>query len=325
MKQLFIILFVTMPLIAWAHEVRPAYLELREDAPGEFAVLWKTPMRGDLRLALQPTFSEKTEFLSQPESQRTEDAVVQKWKLKFEGALRGHTVGIEGLQGTMTDALVRIEFLDGSSWTRRLTPGETFSEIPAQPTVGGVSGTYLKLGIEHILLGYDHLLFVLALLIITRGGWKIVRTVTAFTISHSVTLTLAALGYVHLPSKPVEAIIALSIVFVAAEIVHQRRGRIGITTRAPWVVAFAFGLLHGLGFAGALSEIGLPEVHIPHALFFFSVGVELGHIFFVGTVVAFIVGLRRSVSNLPPWSVLVPTYGIGAIACYWLIDRVVSF
>lgn len=225
----------------------------------------------------------------------------------------------------MTDALARFEFADGTFWTRRLTPGEPAVTIPAHPSAGGVSGTYFILGVEHILLGYDHLLFVLALLIITRGGWRIVKTVTAFTVSHSVTLSLAALGYVHLPPAPVEAIIALSIVFVAAEIGRGEAGRKGVAARAPWLVAFLFGLLHGLGFAGALSEIGLPEVHIPLALLFFSVGVEAGHFMFVGLVLALVAALRRLGRGLPRRAELIPTYGIGITAAYWLIERVAGF
>jgi hypothetical protein len=163
------------------------------------------------------------------------------------------------------------------------------------------------------------------LLLITRGGWKLVKTVTAFTLSHSITLTAATLGWVHIPQPPVEAMIALSIVFVAAEIVHQREGRLGLTARAPWVVAFAFGLMHGLGFASGLSEAGLPQGHLPAALLFFSVGVEIGHFLFIGAVLSLLELVRRLRVPLPRWTELVPPYAIGSIAMFWVIQRISTF
>ena len=179
--------------------------------------------------------------------------------------------------------------------------------------------------IEHILTGIDHLLFVLALLIITGGGWRLVKTVSAFTISHSLTLSAATLGFVHVPQPPVEAVIALSIVFVAAEIVRMHRGLESITARAPWLVAFTFGLMHGLGFAGGLSAAGLPAGHIPTALAFFSLGVETGHFLFIGVVLSFIVLVSRIRIPFPRWIELVPPYAIGAIAMFWVIQRTLSF
>lgn len=251
-----------------AHEVRPSYLEVLEDRANEFEVLFKTPMRGELRLALAATFSGRTEALVLTTTRTTGDAAVQTWRFKAVDPLRGQIVAIAGLENTMTDALVRVVFLDGSSWVRRLTPQEPSAAIPSRQSGWSVATLYLRLGVEHILLGIDHLLFVLALLIVARGTWLLIKTVTAFTIAHSITLALASLGYVHVPSAPVEALIALSIAFVAVEIVRQWRGHEGLTSSAPWLVAFTFGLLHGLGFAGALSEIGLPEGQIPLALFF---------------------------------------------------------
>ena len=160
--------------------------------------------------------------------------------------------------------------------------------VAAAPGALEVCRTYLVLGVEHILFGVDHLLFVLALLILVKGWRKLVGTITAFTVAHSITLAAATLGFVHVPCKPVEATIALSIVFVACEIVHRRQGRSGLTEMWPWVIAFSFGLLHGLGFASALREVGLPQNAIPLALLFFNVGVELGQLLFIGFVIAVI-------------------------------------
>jgi len=307
-----------------AHEVRPAYLDLSEDRPGEFSVLWKTPMVGEMRLALTPAFSGLVETLTPIAARRTGDAAVQTWRLRADH-LRGQILRIEGLEATLTDVLVRIAFADGSTWVERLTPQRPGSLIPARPGVWSVAGTYLGLGVEHILTGVDHLLFVLALLLLTTGTWRLVKTVTAFTVAHSITLGLATLGILHVSPKPVEAVIALSIVFVATEILHARRGQVGLAARMPWIVAFAFGLLHGFGFAGALSEVGLPEGQIPVALLFFNVGVEAGQLLFITGVLAVAVGARRARMAWPRWSELVPPYAIGSVAMFWVIQRVVAF
>ncbi|HWW01944.1 MAG TPA: HupE/UreJ family protein [Candidatus Acidoferrum sp.] len=300
-------------------------------------MLWKTPMLGDARLSLEPEFSGDAKRSTPVTTRTPPGAAIQQWTLRAP-SLRGQTLLIRGLQSTMTDALVRIEFADGTSWMQRLTAREPAATIPVKSSALAVSGVYLKLGVEHILTGVDHLLFVLALIIITRGGWKLVKTVTAFTVSHSITLTAATLGFVHVPQRPVEAVIALSIVFVAAEIVHGRQGRSGLTERWPWIVALTFGLLHGLGFAGALSEVGLPQGHIPLALLFFSIGVETGQFLFIAAVLALVhfrhfspaIAHRLRISRhwslkTPQWSELVPPYAIGTIAMFWLIQRIALF
>jgi hypothetical protein len=313
------------PATCDAHEVRPSYLEVREDAAGEFEVLFKTPMRGELRLALAATFTGRIEPITPVTTRTTGDAAVQTWRLKTLEPLHGQTVQIDGLRNTMTDALVRVVFLDGTSWVRRLTPQEPAATIPVRQSGWQVAGLYLKLGVEHILLGIDHLLFVLALLLITPGTWLLVKTVTAFTVAHSITLALATLGYVHVPPAPVEATIALSIVFVAVEVIRLQQGRQGLAARAPWVVAFAFGLLHGLGFAGALSEVGLPEGHIPLALLFFNIGVEAGQLLFIAAVLGIMVVIRWTRFRAPRWAGLPVPYAIGSIATFWVFERMAAF
>jgi hydrogenase/urease accessory protein HupE len=267
----------------FAHEVRPAYLELRQTGPETYDVLWKVPGRDEnLRLGLYVELPANCTNVTIPRASMINNAFTERWTVKCTGGLSGNTIHIAGLSATMTDVLVRIEYLDGSTQVTRLSPSNPSFVVAVVAGTMGVARTYTVLGIGHILSGIDHLLFVLALLIITAGGWKLVKTVTAFTVSHSITLTLATLGYVHIPQRPVEAAIALSIVFVAAEILRERQGKVGITARAPWIVAFMFGLMHGLGFAGGLSEAGLPDAHIPTALLFFSIGVETGHLLFIG-------------------------------------------
>ncbi len=309
-----LVLLAGLATPAFAHEVRPAYLELHESPAGELDVLWKTPMMGEMRLALAPIAT-----------RRTGSAAVQTWRLRLLEPLRGQSLRIDGLEATMTDALVRIDFADGTNWVGRLTSQAPQVTIPERPGGSTVALTYLGLGVEHILTGFDHLLFVLALLLITRGARRMVMTITAFTIAHSITLALATLGFVHMPSAPVEAVIALSIVFVAAEVVHARHEVTGLTARAPWIVAFTFGLLHGFGFAGALAEIGMPQGQIPLALFFFNVGVEAGQLLFVGTVVAIFTLAQRIPLELPRWAGLVPPYAIGSVAMFWVIQRVAAF
>jgi len=328
MKRLFLIgvlLTVFTPGV-FAHEVRPAYLELRETGPETYDVFWKVPGQGeDLRLGIYVELPAGSTNVTAPRGSMVNNAFTERWIIKRAGGLAGGTITIAGLTATKTDVLVRLERLDSSAQVTRLTPSAPSFVVEAAPRALEVARTYSVLGVEHILTGIDHLLFVLALLIITGGGWKLVKTVTAFTISHSLTLTAATLGFVHVPRRPVEAVIALSIVFVAAEIVRIHRGLESITSRAPWFVAFSFGLMHGLGFAGGLSEAGLPVGHVPAALLFFSFGVETGHFLFIGVVLSFIALVGRLRIPFPRWTEFVPPYAIGATAMFWVIQRIAAF
>jgi len=315
-----------LPSSVFGHEVRPAYLELRQTGPDTYDALWKVPGQGEnLRLGLYVELPAGCTNVTQPRGSMINNAYTERWTVRCPGGLSGGTVHIAGLSGTVVDVLVRLERLDGTTQVTRLMPSNPSFVVEAVPGALGVARTYSLLGVEHILSGIDHLLFILALLIITGGGWKLVKTVTAFTVSHSITLTLATLGYVHIPQRPVEATIALSIVFVAAEILRGRRGITGITARAPWVVAFAFGLMHGLGFASGLSEAGLPASHIPTALCFFSIGVETGHFLFIGVVLSLIALARRAKLPARPWAQLIPPYAIGTVAMFWVIQRIAAF
>ncbi|HEX6811559.1 MAG TPA: HupE/UreJ family protein [Planctomycetota bacterium] len=321
-----LVVLATLAPAPFAHEVRPAYLELRQRGPETYDVLWKVPGLGEnLRLGLYVELPAGCTNLGEPRSSMLNNAYTERWSVACPGGLTGGTIRIAGLSATMTDVLVRVERLDGSMQVTRLTPSEPSFVVAAAPRAWDVVRTYAVLGFEHILTGIDHLLFVLALLVITRGGWKLVKTVTAFTLSHSLTLTAATIGLVHVPQAPVEAVIALSIVFVAAEMLRQARGLEGITARAPWIVAFSFGLLHGLGFAGGLSDTGLPTGHIPTALLFFSLGVETGHFMFIGVVLALAALARRTAIPAPRWARAVPAYAIGSVAMFWVIQRSAAF
>jgi len=231
------------------------------------------------------------------------------------------------LQLTITDVLVRVQMRDGTVSTTLVRPSRPWIEIAAAPGWLAVAGAYTLHGIEHILFGFDHLLFVLALILIVRNGRMLLWTISAFTVAHSITLSLATLGVVHVPGPPVEAMIALSILLLACEIVRLQRGQASMTAQRPWIVAFSFGLLHGFGFAGALTEIGLPQNDIPLALFAFNVGVEVGQLVFVAAVI----GLLAAVSRFRPAPVLerralfASTYAIGSLAAFWFIERLAGF
>lgn len=311
--------------IAIAHEVRPAYLELKQITETGFDALWKVPAMGDLRLGLYVELPASVVITTEPRAFMSGGAFVERWSFTHPDALVGDTIYIDGLDRTMTDVLVRLEWLDGSSQVERIAPAKPWIIVPAAPSKSSIIWTYLVLGTEHILFGIDHLLFVLALLLIVDGVGKLVKTITAFTIAHSITLAAAALGFVNVPGPPVEAIIALSIAFVAMEIIRKKRGVEGITSRSPWLVAFTFGLLHGFGFAGALSEIGLPEQAIPLSLLFFNVGVEVGQLMFVAVVLLLQWIIRKVDFTLPTWAEKVPPYAIGGLAMFWVIERVVGF
>ena len=312
-------------LPAAAHEVRPAYLAVAEIEAGRFSVLWKIPMRGDLVMPLAARFPEFCSAEAPPSRVQSGAALVARWTMRCENSLVGSAVVIDGLESTLTDVLVRYEPLDGATQTARVLASEGSWVVPERASRWDIARTYLLLGVEHILGGVDHLLFVLALLLIVRGRWVMLKTVTAFTLAHSLTLAAAVLGLVRVPVAPVEAVIALSILFLAAELAHSRQGRSGLAERAPWVVAFAFGLLHGFGFAGALAEVGLPEDAIPLALFLFNVGVEIGQLLFIGAVVAVLALSARFKVRWPEWGWRVPTYAIGGLSAFWLIQRVTAF
>ncbi len=312
---------------AIAHELRPAYLELRQLDDERYAVLWKVPARGDLRLALYPELREGTQPEGTPRIEQLENAFVERWTVRRTGGLTGTTLRIAGLDATVTDALVRIERLDGSTQVARLTPSSPAFVIEPVPGLAAVAGIYLGLGIEHILLGYDHLLFVLALMLLSSGRWALVKMITAFTVAHSITLALAVFGLWHVPQAPVEAVIALSIVLLASEIARGRGAQPSLTTTAPWLVAFGFGLLHGLGFAGALLAAGLPPGDVPLALVAFNVGVEIGQLLFIAVVIGVPITLVRLgiAASLGDRIRTLIAYGIGTLSMVWFFVRVSAF
>jgi hydrogenase/urease accessory protein HupE len=325
-----LLVFLMGALRAHAHEARPAYLELQEITPNHYRVLWRTPGMVGMPLPVVLKLPDDIRNITEPVSQQLSDSRIERRMIDAgAGGLAGKRIEFVGLQLTITDVLVRVQTLDGQDSTTLIHPAQPWFEPPTAPSKVRVARAYLRLGIEHIWGGVDHLLFILALMILVKGTRRLIATVTAFTLAHSITLAGATLGFVHVPQQPVEACIALSIVFVATEIVHARQGWQGWTERWPWIVAFTFGLLHGFGFAGALREVGLPQTAIPVALLFFNVGVEIGQLLFITAVLSVIsLGrwlVRRAAIPQPAWSWRVAPYSIGGVAAFWMIQRIAAF
>jgi HupE / UreJ protein len=304
---------------ARAHDVEPGTLDLRETAPGTYQVLWKQPRHGDQLLPLEPVFPEGCSFRQGQGLEATPGE--PGGTLTCPGGVAGATFRVKGLEAASAAVLITVHGADGRVETHRLGPGSpsaTFGEAAR-------TAAYLRIGVEVILLGVDHLLFVLGLLLIVAGRWMLLKTITSFTLAHSATLAIATLGYVRAPVQPLNAAIALSILFLGPEIVRVWRGETSFTIRHPWVVALAFGLLHGFGFASKLTAVGLPKAGIPLTLFLFNVGVEIGQLFFVLLVLAIAWSFRQLEIRWARWAEAVPGYAVGTLGAFWTIQRVALF
>jgi hydrogenase/urease accessory protein HupE len=316
-----VLLLLAILAPASAHELRPGYLEITETTPGAYEVVWKAPIRMGRPLAVEPRFPEDCRVSDRSEFTNERAALISRSSLSCETSLQGRRIHLAGLDATLTDVLVRLRSTDGTLQAVRATPDEPMAELAEAPTRRSVAGTYFLLGVEHILGGVDHLLFVLALVLLITSVRRLIETITAFTLAHSVTLVGASLGWISLPTSPVEAVIALSIVFLANEIACKRQGTTRLSQRRPWIVAFAFGLLHGFGFAGALAEIGLPEGEIPLALLTFNLGVEAGQLIFLAGVLV-VLGIIVRLRLREPTDAFA-SYAIGITASVWLVERIV--
>jgi hydrogenase/urease accessory protein HupE len=312
---------------ASAHEVRPAFLQIVETSPSRFTVTWKQPVAGELALRLAPDLSNG--WLREPPQDEFTTAAfrIRTWRVAAGAAdpLAGQTLRVAGLERSITDVLVSVERADGRRFETILKPDHPSAEISFARTAGLAVAAYFRLGVEHILTGIDHLMFVLGLLLLVGIRWRLIKAITAFTVAHSLTLAASALGLVAPPAAVIEALVALSIVFVAVELANSWRGHSGLTARHPWLIAFTFGLLHGFAFAGALAEVGLPKDAIPQALLLFNLGVEAGQLLFVAAAVLVILALRpirarlpRALAELAP---RLPPYAIGAFAAFWFLER----
>jgi len=313
------------PFIVSADEFRPALLEITEREGGWVDVTWKVPMRGENALALRPVLPEFLEPLGGGSGRRVPGAWVEYRSYRSgQESLTGETLSIDGLSAVPTDVVVRVALADGTEHSAILRGGKGSFTIPEQATRLELAVSYWQMGTVHILEGFDHLLFLLTLLLIVTGIWPLLKTVTAFTVAHSLTLALATLGLVNIPPTPTEAVISLSIMLLAVEVVRKNSGEMTLSERYPWLIAFTFGLVHGLGFAGALSEIGVPQNEVPLALLMFNVGVETGQVMFVIAVSLLLAGLHKAHNQGALRVVRAAPYAIGGIAAFWTIERLVG-
>jgi hypothetical protein len=322
LPAILVVLLMAIAAAARAHEARPAYLEVRETGPGRYELLWRTPVLAGMRLPIALQMPEGVRNLKEPTVQELTDSLVERRTIDAgPGGLAGKRIEFPGLQATITDVLVRVELADGRKWSTIVHPSKPWVEITAAQGKVAVVGSYVVHGIRHITFGADHLLFVLGLLLIVKDRWTLVKTITAFTVAHSLTLAIATFGYAEAPVLPLNAAIALSIFFLGPEIVRAWRGGTSFTIEHPWVVAFVFGLIHGFGFASALTSAGLPRADLPLALFGFNVGVEIGQVGFVLLVLLLERSFRLLEIQWPRWVQALPGYAVGALGAFWTIQR----
>ncbi len=329
MKTLICLLFAL--LFAWsansasAHALDPGYLEIRQIASGTWSVHWRKPDVNGQPMAIRAVLPDSCTPARGPDPFSDGRAWVSSWVVECSEGIAGQSIAIEGLEAQQNDVLVRLHPFGVAPTTLRFTSDTAVQNIPAEQTTWSVFAAYFQLGFEHILEGWDHLLFVFALFILVRDAWSLVGAVTAFTLAHSITLALATFGVLNVPGPPVEAVIALSIVFLAMEIVKGREGQFRLSEQKPWIVCFGFGLLHGLGFAGALADIGLPSNDIPAALLAFNLGVEAGQLSFVAALALLVAIWRLIALPISQKATVAIAYGIGSVSMYWLIERTSGF
>jgi len=307
-----------------AHESQPGTLELRQVDKDRYEVTWRAPLYFGQPHPARLELPEDWQTAVQPTLRLLADSQVFRRVVTVgRQGVEGNTLRFPGLEQTTTEVLVRLNRLDGTTMTAVVRPAKPYARLRGERSWSGTAGEFIGLGFHHILQGFDHLLFVLGLLLIVKGRMLLLKTVTAFTVAHSITLAIAALGYARVPLPPLDAAIALSIFFLGPEIVRCWRGETSLTIRYPWAVALLFGLLHGFAFASGLSTAGMPKAELPLALLFFNVGVELGQLAFVGAALALASALQLFKVRWPRWATLLPGYTVGSLGAYWTIQRTV--
>jgi hypothetical protein len=325
-QSLWLVFLALGATAAFGHEIRPAAVEILEADDGGVSITWRKPVAGETALAIQPELSSGWLVPDHAERQLGPEALTLRWRIAApHEPLAGQTLRIVGLEHTITDVFLHVRFQDGRETSGLIKAAHPALVIDAARAGDRGIAEYFTLGVEHIASGYDHLLYLFALLLLVGSLPRLIATVSAFTVAHSITLACAALGLVRLSPAPVEATIALSIAYVAAELVRQRQGKPGAATARPWLVALGFGLLHGFGFASALREIGLPDGRVASALFAFNLGIEAGQLVFVTVVFALLAALRRLAPRFDGQARLALPQVIGGIACWWLIERITAF
>jgi len=328
MRSLFIgILFflgAILPATVSSHESQPGSLEIKQLTAGQYDITWRAPIYYGKPHPARLQLPGDWETIGQPTERRNVDAIVFYQKVSVGGkTIEGKRIGFPGLESTITDVFVRLTRLDGTVMSTVARPTKPWVELRGERPWHVTAGEYLGLGFHHILMGVDHLLFVLGLLLIVQGRMMLLKTITSFTVAHSITLAIATLGYAKAPLPPLNAAIALSILFLGPEVVRKRRGETSLTIQFPWLVAFAFGLLHGFGFASGLSTAGMPKAELPWALLWFNVGVEVGQLVFVFLALTLAWSFRTLEIRWPRWALTLPGYTVGSLGAYWTIQRTV--
>jgi hydrogenase/urease accessory protein HupE len=319
-----IIPLLFLSALAAAHEMRPALLQIIQTSSNDYEISWKVPRKENMIISINPIFPEWFVLNQSIPGVEAGDGAIFTFHAKSSRDIHGMPIRIEGIERSNVDVILNVHLLNGERYSLMIQSSHPTGIIPDSETFGATALAYGKLGVEHILGGPDHLLFVLTLLLIVSGARKIFFTITAFTLAHSLTLSLAALGSLSLPGPPVEATIALSIMFLAWELVKMNRGEVVISAQKPWLVSFTFGLLHGLGFAGALKDVGLPQTQVPAALALFNIGVEVGQLIFI-MIMLFIGRLLMKKFTASTFVKFFPAYVIGSVAAFWLVERVVGY
>ena len=316
-------LFIASIVPAFAHESQPGLLEIKQLAEDRYDVIWKAPIYYGEPHPARLQMPENWKDLVQPTERRMSDSIIFHRIVEVgQKSIEGAIVRFPGLESTITDVYVRLTRLDSTMMTAVVRPTRPFVELRGERSWHATAGEYIGLGFHHILLGVDHLLFVLGLLLIVQSRKVLLKTITSFTVAHSITLAIATLGFARAPLPPLNAAVALSIFFLGPEIVRSWRGETSLAISYPWIVAFVFGLLHGFGFASGLSTTGMPKAELPWALLCFNVGVELGQLTFVFLALALAWSFKILEIRWPRWALAIPGYTVGSLGAYWTIQRV---
>jgi hydrogenase/urease accessory protein HupE len=320
----FLLVWLGTLAVGHGHSMMTAYLDLAESPDGSTVVVWRRPVFPGNIATIEPVFpAGVTRVFSNPirdEGVFTREQFVVRGAPKLWSDCR---ISMHGNAPGGLEVLIRVELADGQKHVAVLRTAADSFTVPAHPGKWQAAGSYFRLGLDHILQGVDHLLFVLGLLILVPGRMTLVKTITAFTIAHSITLGIATLGYAHAPLPPLNLAIALSIFFLAPEIIRKQRGQSSLTIQRPWLVVFVFGLLHGFGFASGLTALGLPRTEVPFALLLFNLGVEFGQLCFVFLILALVRSFRTLEINWPRWMLDLPCYTVGGLGAFWTVQRAV--
>ena len=322
--NIFALLYLSISIcgFAVAHESQPGSLEIRQLTADSYEIIWRAPIYYGKPHPAQLQLPQEWKNKAKPTQKRTGDSILHTHLISTSGkSIEGSVITFSGLETTITDVFIRLTRLDGTVMTAVARPTKPYVTLRGDRAWHVTAGEYLFLGFHHILLGIDHLLFVLGLLLIVKGKMMLLKTITSFTVAHSLTLGLATLGYAQIPLLPLNTAIALSILFLGPEVMRVHRGKSSLTIRFPWVVAFIFGLLHGFGFASGLSVSGMPRAELPWALLWFNIGVELGQLLFVAIALALAQSFRALQIYWPRWALYIPGYTVGSLGAFWTIQR----